>query len=92
MKATTITEDEIERIQCALSDAWREYSEWIQVADAAAEDGKEFPFYISGTRKRREEMRGALALMHKLRWALDEMSKHQELQHVARRARGNPNV
>ncbi|APG46943.1 hypothetical protein [Phaeobacter porticola] len=92
MRATTITDQEIEKIHEALSDAWSEYSEWMQVADAAAEDGKEFPFYISGTKQRRDRMRGALELMHQLRWALDEMSAHQELQHVERRFKGNPNV
>ncbi|SLN57893.1 hypothetical protein AQS8620_02584 [Aquimixticola soesokkakensis] len=92
MSATTITDQEIEKIHEALSDAWSEYSEWMQIADAAAEDGKEFPFYISGTKRRRDRMHGARGLMHKLRWALDEMSAYQELQHVATRSRGNADV
>ncbi|MCD1620927.1 hypothetical protein K7H20_23005 [Salipiger manganoxidans] len=86
MKATTITEQELEQILAVLRDAWSEYSEWIQVDDARLEDtGKGLPYRIDVTRDRRNRLRGSLSLIHKIIDALDDMSAHQELKHFAAR-------
>ena len=86
MKATTVTEKELDQILTALRDAWSEYSEWIQVDDARREDsGEGLPFRIDVTRERRDRLRASLSLIHKISDALDDMSAHQELAHFAAR-------